>query len=230
MAFKKSDLFYVAARTFQNDRNAREDQFEKDMKSIEQYAGSKGYEERAEQFRKQRDADLLDMRAAARRELSAILEKMRENAGKTPVVMPTTEQVNLITILNMREEISQRDIDSAAEAVKNCPAALKMLDEIAAKKSKKAHNPLVGVSSRFAPAMSYERAMELLDESTISDFLQHNSSRAARLAVAHNKRQYGVEEHPARRTPFYDKEECFGELFGIEGDAYKQFCDMVDAD
>lgn len=230
MTFKKSDLLFSAAESYQNARNALEDQFEKDMKSIEGYKGDKYYEERAEQFRKQRDADMAALQADARRELSNILDSMREKVSKIPPAMPSTEVVNMIMLLNMREKVTQSEIDSIAKAACDCPSALKMLDEIVEKNVKKG-NPLMGVSSRFATGMSSDRAMELLEfNNGIDDFIKNNSSRAARLAAESNKRRFGTDTHIARRKTFNDKESCFIELFGIDGDEYKQFCDMVDAD
>ena len=228
--FKKSDLFYFTAERYQNDRNAREDMFNKDMKSIESYKGDKYYEERAAQFRKQYEADMTPMKAAAKRELSGILEEMRKNAEKTPSVMPSTEQVNMLTLLNMRDHLTQRDVDDAAKMMSNCPAALKTLDEIAEKKSTRT-NPLTGVAYRFAPAMSVEKAMELLEGSNnIEDFLQHNSSRASRVAAKSNEIHYGTKAQLTRRKTFDNKAACFGELFGIDGEAYEKFVEMVDAD
>lgn len=230
MTFKKSDLLFSAAESYQNARNALEDQFEKDMKSIEGYKGDKYYEERAEQFRKQRDADLASLQADAKRELSNILESAREKISKIPPVMPSSEVVNMITLLNMREKVTQREIETAAKAASDCPSALKMLDEIVEKNVKKG-NPLMGVSNRFATGMSSDRAMELLEfDNAIDDFIKHNSSRAARIVAESNKRRFGTDQQPARRKTFDDKESCFRELFCIEGDAYEKFCEMVDAD
>lgn len=229
MAFKKSDLFYFAAERFQNDRNAREDQFEKDMKSIEGYKGDKYYEDRSEQFRKQRDADMAALQADARRELSSILESMRKTVNKIPPTMPSSEVVNMITLLNMREKVTQGELEDVAKVASDCPAALKMLDEIADRNTKKG-NALIRVSTRYGTGMSSDRAMELLEfNNGIDDFIKSNSSRTARLAAAYNKRQFGTDSHIARRKTFNNKESCFSELFGIDGDEYKQFCDMVDA-
>ena len=135
--FKKSDLFYFTAESYQNDRNAREDKFLKDMESIEGYKGDKYYEERAEQLRKQRDADLASLQADAKRELSNILESAREKISKIPPVMPSSEVVNMITLLNMRNRVTQGELETAAKAASDCPSALKMLDEIADKNAKK---------------------------------------------------------------------------------------------
>lgn len=228
VTYKKSDLLFSAAESYQNARNALEDQFEKDMKSIEGYKGDKYYEERAEQFRKQRDADMATLQADARRELSSILESMRETVNKIPPTMPSSEVVNMITLLNMREKITQSEIDTAAKAASDCPAALKLLDEIVDRNSKKG-NALVKVSHRFGTGMSSDRAMEILEsDNTVDEFIKYNSTKAARIAAASNKRRFGTETPLARRKTFNDKEGCFEELFCIEGDAYEKFCEMVD--
>ena len=228
--FKKSDLFYFTAERYQNDRNAREDKFLKDMESIEGYKGDKYYEDRAEQFRKQRDADLASLQADAKRELSNILESAREKISKIPPVMPSSEVVNMITLLNMRDRVTQSEIETAAKAASGCPSALKMLDEIVDKNVKKG-NPLMGVSSRFATGMSSDRAMEILEwNNAIDDFITNNSSRAARIVAESNKRRFGTDQQPARRKTFDDKESCFRDLFAIDGDDYKTFCEMMDAE
>ena len=226
--FKKSDLFYFTAESYQNDRNAREDKFLKDMESIEGYKGDKYYEERAEQLRKQRDADLASLQADAKRELSNILESAREKISKIPPVMPSSEVVNMITLLNMRNRVTQGELETAAKAASDCPSALKMLDEIADKNAKKG-NPLMGVSSRFATGMSSDRAMEILEgNNAIDDFIKHNSSRAARIVAESNNRRFGTDQQPVRRKTFDDKESCFRDLFAIDGDDYKTFCEMID--
>ena len=226
--FKKSDLFYLEAESYQNARNALEDQFEKDMKSIESYRGDRYFEERSEQFRKQRDANMAALQADARRELSNILDSMREKVSKVPPTMPSTEVVNAITLLNMREKVTQAEIDSIAKVASDCPSALKLLDEIVDKNVKKG-NPLMGVSSRFATGMSSDRAMEILEgNNAIDDFIKHNSSRAARIVAESNKRRFGTDQQPVRRKTFDDKESCFRDLFAIDGDDYKTFCEMID--
>lgn len=228
--FKKSDLFYFTAERYQNDRNAREDKFLKDMESIEGYKGDKYYEERADQLRKQRDADLASLQADAKRELSNILESAREKISKIPPVMPSSEVVNMITLLNMRDRVTQSEIETAAKAASGCPSALKMLDEIVEKNVKKG-NPLMGVSSRFATGMSSDRAMEILEgNNAIDDFITNNSSRAARIVAESNKRRFGTDQQPARRRTFDNKESCFRDLFAIDGDDYKTFCEMMDAE
>lgn len=228
--FKKSDLFYFTAERYQNDRNAREDKFLKDMESIEGYKGDKYYEDRAEQLRKQRDADLASLQADAKRELSNILESAREKISKIPPVMPSSEVVNMITLLNMRDRVTQSEIETAAKAASDCPSALKMLDEIVEKNVKKG-NPLMGVSSRFATGMSSDRAMEILEwNNAIDDFITNNSSRASRIVAESNKRRFGTDQQPARRRTFDNKESCFRDLFAIDGDDYKTFCEMMDAE
>lgn len=228
--FKKSDLFYFTAESYQNDRNAREDKFLKDMESIEGYKGDKYYEERAEQLRKQRDADLASLQADAKRELSNILESAREKISKIPPVMPSSEVVNMITLLNMRNRVTQGELETAAKAASDCPSALKMLDEIADKNAKKG-NPLMGVSERFATGMSSDRAMEILEgNNAIDDFLKYNSPRAARIVAESNNRRFGTDQQPVRRKTFDDKESCFRDLFAIDGDDYKTFCEMMDAE
>lgn len=228
---KISDLFYYAAERFQNDRNAREDMFKRDMRSIEGYRGDKYYDDKSAQFRKYYEADLNALRAEAKHEISSLLERMRGSIAKIPVSMPSTDQINLITLLSMREKITQSELDNAARALVNCPSAIKMLDEIA-NKNRENGNPLIGASHRFSmDVMNRERAEETIDENGIDDFLKYNTSRSARISAKYNRNHYGVDiEMMARRKTFNTKEECFRELFGIDGEAYTKFCEMIDAE
>ena len=216
---KNSDLFYLKAKEYQDKRNQLERDYSASMEGLKSYEGSMYYQEQSEMLRANYENNLDAIRIESTRGINVILDSMRNTAGKTPAKAPTTEQLNILNVLKLRTNVTKSDLDSAAGALRNCPLALSALNDIAL------NNGFMGYS-RMIGGMNAEEAARICKDNGVIDFLKYNTSRAARAAAGQRFKNMTLK----KRKTFNDKESCFRELFGIDGEDFSKFCDIVDGE
>ena len=101
--------------------------------SLERHRGSSFYEEESKKAANDRDTAI----AAAKREtaesFNEILKKMREAATNRPMAAPSSEFIGLLHALQLREHISRDELLQASRTLKENPACLAVLEELAQK-------------------------------------------------------------------------------------------------
>lgn len=217
---KNSDLFYQKTKEYQDKRNQLESQYNEDLKNLKQYEGSLYHTEQSQKLQKEYEEQLDSLRLDTTRVINVIIDGMKSNIGRTPAKAPTTEQTNLLNVLKLRNKVTKEDLDSVAEALKDCPIALSTLSEIALEKGFMGYN-------RYISDMGRERALKICEDNQIKDFLKYNTARASRVAAGH---YFMDKKNLKRRRPFNTKEECFRSLLGIDGEDMQKFCSIVDTE
>lgn len=145
---------------------------EQTVSSLEQYKGSRGYDEQMAEAAKERDKAIRAAQEAVGLEFTAILTAMKKNALGHPMTAPTQEQLNLLTVLKMREHVSKDELRQAASALEGSPACLAVLKEIADK------NEYLGLSfGKETPASILEHIESLADSARRLCKLEKPNSR-----------------------------------------------------
>lgn len=223
---KNTKLFYVKAKAFQDKREAIESNYEKGLKSLERFKGSKGYAEEVEKLTEKHKKDLEALREEYRPSFNTILGGMVDAIGRRSVSAPTNDQINLLNVLKMKKKVTLEECQRTAEAVKDNPIAVSVVTEIA-------HDH--GIMQSFdhlCPEMSSGRASEIVTniKDGLEDWLMYDTTKASRMVKAFHEEHYGATTTPlVKRTLFEDEEGCFRDLIGLEGDSMKQFSEIVDA-
>ena len=228
---KNSDLFYNRAKEYQSKRKDIMDTYESTLAKLEKAKGSQLYTEETKKAAKTRDAALQALQSEYREYFRISLDAMADANGKRGIAAPTADQLSILQALKMRDNVSQRELDRAANSCKDNPLAISVINEIAKK------NGFLRGYHTETGEMSVEDADKTIESlrGGLNDFLQHDTSRAARAAAEHNARMYGTtgNERPlAKRPLFEDKASCFNQLlpFGMSEATYNGFCAAVDGD
>jgi len=222
---KNSDAFYSYAADYQRKRAAVMAEYETRLEKLESAKGSQYYIDEKAAAEATRDKELAALKAEYGKQFDTVLKAMQEsNTGRT-MTAPSDEELRLITALKMRESLTEQELVLASNKLKNNPACLSILQEVAHKQ---------GILRNFTSAKEMsiadtEKAIKALAAAT-ADFMAHDTGRASRLAAEYQSRKYGTADRPLPKRPlFTDKESCFRELSpGLTGEALNIFCAAVD--
>ena len=221
-----TELYYTKMKAFQDKRAELTEAHDKKVKGLERFKGSKGYEEDLKKENDRFEAELKALRDEYRPGLQTVFGGMMDAIGRRSVSAPTNDQVNLLNVLKMKKKVTLEECQRTAEAVKDNPIAIAVVSEIA-----KDH----GIMRTFydmCPEMSSQRASDIVTgmKEGLEDYFLHDTKRAARLAADHNARMYGATDVNLPKRPiFTSKEGFYRDEMGLDGEAFKQFSEIVDA-
>jgi hypothetical protein len=214
-------------KEYQDKRERLVKNYENGVRDLERFKGSRGYNEDLKKLTDKFEDDRKKLIEEYAPGINASLGGMLDAIGKRTVEAPTTEQVNLLNVLKMKRRVTLEELQRVAETVKGNPIALSLVTEIAQ------DHGIIHSFEDLNPEMSSSAASEIVQtlKDSVGDFLNYDTSKAARLAKDYHERFYGAtdQELPKRET-FEDKEGCFRQLCGLEGDSLKVFCEIADGE
>lgn len=104
----------------------------KALKDAEKFRGSAAYKDIIHKANAERDSAMSTEKAETRAAMQTILAEMREKVQNRKITPPTAEQVNLLTVLQMRgDSLTADELKQAANNMTGCPAALAVLSDLA---------------------------------------------------------------------------------------------------
>ena len=224
-----TDNFYSMAANFQNKRKEITDAYEQRMKAIENTKGSRYYTEEAQKAEETRETGLKALRTEYGEKFNSSLRLMQEANAKRGTVAPTEEELRIVQALKMRESVTESELTTIANALKNSPLCLSIVQETAAKNGI-LRNYKVFYDGKDMPIEYAETVIKTLANG-LRDFIQADTRKAARMAQERQERLYGNTQDARplpKRALFANKKECFRELAGIDGDELNAFCAAVD--
>ena len=133
MHFERTRHFFEAVNDHRTGLRGLHGKYDADLKNLEQYKGSKGYDKEVAEIEKKRKEALVDFRNRQAKRFNEILDGMRESATSRPMIAPTPEELALLQTLKMRDKIGRDELEQAARTLKNSPVGLSVLNEIAEK-------------------------------------------------------------------------------------------------
>lgn len=221
---KNTDKLYEALKGFQDSRKDITDVYAERLKQLEATKGSEYYQTESNKLKNLMNGSLNNKREEYGARIDSILKDMKTVNESRKLTAPTTEQLNLINALKMRENVSLNELKEAANACVGCPTALGIINDLAMQ---------FGYVERFKGAtntMSIDGAGKQLNSllKDIQDFLRYDTSKASRIYVDYVGRHYALNPKTAKRPLFDTKEACFSEVCGLSGDALTAFEDAVD--
>lgn len=223
---RNTEAFYQKTKKYQDERRKIVLEYENQVKALERFKGSAGYQEDLQKLKEDHEAKLKQLRTESEGGLHVILGEMMDAIGRRSIEAPTADQLNLLTVLKMKNHVTDEDLERVARAVKDNPIALDVVKEIARDKG------LMPYLSDLEVEMSSEAAKRIVDRmrSNVNDFLLHDTSYASRLAKEHHDRLYGDDgRQPVKAELFEDLEGCFDKFAGIHGTEFQLFSEIVDA-
>lgn len=227
--FNNSDLFFKALDNFQNKRRSATEAYRARLAQLEPTKGSKFYTEQVKKAADEYQQTTEQLRGEVAKSLTICLETMRHTNGRRPMTPPTEEEVRLLTVLKMRDNLSQSDIERAARSC-TTPAAADVVMEIATK-----HGAILpGSDFDGTTDLSLSAVQSVLDSLKIEaeEFISSDISRPQRLYLEHYANNYGpVDWDTAPLRPLLEsKDEAFAKLGGINGRNLAFFYKAVDGE
>ena len=206
--------FYIKAQEFQDKRNAINREYSEAMRKIRTAKGSEYYTEASRAAKEKRDNALSTLRTEYMNHFHSIFDDMEASNAARSMKAPTPDELGVLQVLKMKENITKADLDMAANSLKNNPACLTVLSEIARK-----NEIFTNYDGYGGTELSIQAAESLIDalRNNTADFLEYDTPRAARLYAQHRERMYndGDVELPARAN-FSDPDGCFAEIGGMD--------------
>ena len=181
---------YNAIKTFTDARTEAVEAYQKRMQALTDMQGSKYFIDEKAKAVKARDLAIEQARLECRKSLSGTFKTMRENNAKRGLKPPTEEQLRTLQMLQMRQHITETELQAAANAMNGNGSALQIIHEIARK------HGINGIDYRAeANDFSIQQASEQIDAlaSACNRILESSAKRSAYLAARHNHSVYGTE-------------------------------------
>lgn len=133
MKFERTKHYFDAVCGYRRGLREVWSKYNEAMAKLEKFKGSAGYDEDAKRLEDARKEAVRGLQAEYAHKFDVIIDGMRESAKNRPMTAPTAEELNLLTALKMREQITSDELSAAAITLQNSPVALSILDEIAKK-------------------------------------------------------------------------------------------------
>ena len=138
---------YEAINRYMTERAEAREEFALMQRRNEKARGSRLYDEALAEAKAKRERRVADAQTSTRQEMAAIVRDMTKKAEAVKMTPPTDEQMRILSLLKMRDHLTQAELDSAAHSMDGNGAALGVLDELARK-----HEILVQPYSKLATA------------------------------------------------------------------------------
>ena len=227
--FTNTDSFYTRAKQYQDKRKGIVDEYEARIKALESAKGSKYFTDEVKKAEDKKAEALKALKEEYGGYFNTHLEAMAKANASRKMTPPTEEELRTLQLLKMKDKPTEAELQAAANTLKGNATCLSILTEIA-------HNAgfLRGYDSysetKEMPVNTAEGIIKGL-ASSVREFMEYDTPRAARIAREHQERTYGVTpDAPAlpKRPLFEDKAGCFYEIAGLSGDSLTAFENAVD--
>lgn len=222
--FDERNVLARCVEGFRDDMKAIYARYDADLKGLERYKGSTGYDEEKTKL----DAKLKEKTDAIREKyhsrFSAIGPDLKKKVGHVGLKAPTNEQLNLLTLMKLQDTISVDSLTLAIRTLANSPLALEALHSIAKEKGQR----------RWPLGDEYHRRLcSLAAANEICDTLaSHIASFLHYVERPGDFRRYVNDPTVPTYLISFDKDfdtvkECFMAFAGIDSEQYDAFFDFI---
>lgn len=224
------DLFYSAC-VFQRERAEITDRYEKRIAELQLTAGSSYFDAETEAAAKARDDALAELQKDYRRRFMECIAQMRSTNGKRGVKAPSSEELNVLQVLKMREHVSMNELDEIAHTLAGNALALSVLQEVAQQHGI-ARNYRSFYTGGDTPVETVGRSLDAL-EAGLEDFLMFDTPKIQRMYRSHYTAINGTNADATplpKRRKIINKSDIFSEFAGLTGDELAAFYRAVDSE
>ena len=200
-----TDLMFTYVKEYQDKRFIISETYNKAVEAVESAKGSKYYDEHMEQALKEKNASMAKLRGDYATKFDNLLASMQEANNRRTMTAPTQEQLNILQLLDSRENVSKDELDRVYNTMSDCDLAISKLNEIA-KKNEHLHR--YSLSGVMGITEADAELQNLADE--IRDFMDYETTRGSRLADKFHQSRYGGSVSVQRRR-YTNKSDFFGD-------------------
>ena len=226
---KNSDLFYKAARGFQDARKGIMDAYDKRVAELEKMKGSAYFKEEMEKAETAKNEGLKALRSEYHKQFNTFLDMMRTANDKRAMKAPTEEQLRILQLMKMKDTVTHKDLRSAAMALQDNGSCLEALQEIARKHGVMRDYTHYGAVTELS-VDDVDKTISAI-ATGLRDFMMFDTKKTGRVEKAYHERMYGDlvdAKLLAKRELFDSKAGCFAEIARIDSGIVDAFCTAVD--
>lgn len=140
MKVTNTQRYHELLKNFRKAMSEINEKFDPAYKDLANYEDSANYQSAKEKIDTMRKELVDEVRQEATKELNDIVDDMRRTYEAKPSKAPTAEQLAILQALKMRDSVSKDELKQALNAVKDCPLAVRVVGELAAK-----HHAVLGL-------------------------------------------------------------------------------------
>jgi len=118
---------------FRKDLREIDARYKPDYDRLEKFKDSESYISSKKVLDDQRKKEVDVLRQETQKRITAVVDDMEKAYMERPSSAPTQEQLALLQTLKMREAIGRDELREAANSLKGCPVAERVLEEISRK-------------------------------------------------------------------------------------------------
>lgn len=183
---------YSVLNEFNRFRLALHDYYDKQVKSMEKYKGSDGYEKDYKKYLEEYKDRLEKGQQDAYKDLDYVLNNYNKAVDNYTVEPPTPEQLRILQTLSLKKKWTQEELDDIAQAVKDNPLALSVVTDMA-KENGLLHTRYDELNSK-PTKRQLQNDLEYI-KNTSTNFIKTPFSRASELGFNHRKRLGYINEN-----------------------------------
>ena len=221
----RTELYFEYIKSYRKSLRDVWAQYDKAVEKLERYRGSDGFEEEIAEAASLRDSQIALLQTEYQDKFESVVQAMRKAAIERPMAAPSSEQLALLQVLQMREKVSKDELQQAGRTLQSCPAALAVLSEIALK------NGFSGAKFQKATTTEILQNVDALRESgnrlcalrrcdSKQEMIQNASVHSPTWA-ANALFSYRTDCDPA------DEQKAMSIFGDVDADAYDDFCAAV---
>lgn len=125
--------YYQIIKDFREGLRKINEKFAPEYARVERYRDSEYYAADKKQVDEQRQKWVDELRRESLEHIMGTVDSMEKTYMERPASAPTQEQLAILQALKMRDMVSRDELRQAANALKGCPVAERVLEEIAQK-------------------------------------------------------------------------------------------------
>ena len=163
-----------------------------ELEKLSEYRGSIHYDREVSKLNERIEKERGILATSIQKDMIAVVEEMRKNVGERITKAPTSDMVNILSILGMLDTVSPTDMKQYSIQMKDCPLAMKRLQQIASK-----HN--MQITTPDTDAMM--RAIDVLEGNFATYIQGYHGSDTNMVASVKQLHEYFKPEEAYMNTP-----------------------------
>ncbi len=128
-----TERYFKNIQWFRKDLREIDARYKPEYDRLERFRDSESYISSKKVLDDQRQKEVDALRREAQQRITAVVDAMERTYMERPSSAPSPDQLRLLETLKMRESIGKDELREAANTLKGCPVAERVLEEIARK-------------------------------------------------------------------------------------------------
>lgn len=128
-----TERYFNSIKCFRKDLSDLNAKYAPEYERLERFKDSASYASSKKSVDERREEELSALRREYNDRLKSAVDAMEKTYMEKPTSAPTQEQLSVLQTLKLRDRVSRDELKKAANNVRGCPAAERVLEEIARK-------------------------------------------------------------------------------------------------